>query len=38
MLSIGLASGLKEIALTYPNDEIRQNLHLLMYPEGSEND
>lgn len=38
MLSIGLVSGLKEMALTYPNDEMRQNLHLLMYPEGSEND
>jgi HEAT repeat protein len=38
MMSIGLDSGLKEMALSYPNDEIRQNLHLLMYPEGSEND
>jgi HEAT repeat protein len=38
MLSIGLASNVKEIVLNHPSDEIRENLHLLIYPQGGDND
>lgn len=38
MLSIGLASNVKEIVLNHPSDEIRENLHVLIYPQGGDND
>ncbi len=38
MHSIGLSSSLKEMALSHPDGEIRQNLHLLIHPQGGEND
>lgn len=38
MHSIGLSSSLKEMVLTHPSGEIRQNLHLLIHPQGGDND
>ena len=38
MHSIGLSSSLKEVVLTHPSGEIRQNLHLLIHPQGGDND
>lgn len=38
MLSIGLASDLREIAVNHPDGEIRQNLHVLIHPQGGSND
>lgn len=38
MHSIGLSSSLKEMVLTHPSAEIRQNLHLLIHLKGGDND